>query len=121
MSWSTRHSQSEKLASAAHLARQRGDLADAEANFVAAGRAEARALLALGADEPRTYGVTAVSAAALFFKGREFAEAEKIARVALKTHFLPDFAKEQIEEILTAIRAERAKEHDEEPPIRRSL
>lgn len=103
MNWSASHNESERLANEADLARRRGDIAAAEASFSAAGRAEARALRALGPHEPRTYGITAMSAAALFFKGGEFAEAEKVAREALEASFLPDFARDQIEEILQAI------------------
>lgn len=106
MSWATHHDEAEKYMSAADVARWRGDMADAQKNYVTAARAELLALREVDADKPRTYGITAVSAAALFYKGKEFAEAQKVAREALKVMFLPDFTKNQLEEILSAIRQE---------------
>jgi hypothetical protein len=109
MSWSKLHEVSENYACDADVARWRGDADVARANYVAAARWEERALKEIGSDDPETYGITAVSAAALFYKGKEFAEAEKVAREALAAHWLPKFAKEQLDEIIEAVGLDRAK------------
>lgn len=107
MSWAAYHEESMKLAQHAARAARGGDLASAQAEYVAAARKELRALQELGSDKPRTFGVTAVGAAVLFFRGKEFAEAEKVALEALKTPLLPDFAKTQLQEILESIDLEQ--------------
>lgn len=107
MSWTTFHEESEKLASAAQVARWNGDAEAARANSLAAARAELLALGELGAEDPETYGVMAVSAAALFYKGKAFGDAKDVAQRALRAPFLPDFAKAQLKEIIWAVRWDR--------------
>jgi hypothetical protein len=103
MTWSVSHSESERFAAAAQLALNKGDPIAAKELFSKAAEAEARALAALGSDKPRTYGVTAVSAAALWYKAGELTEAERIARKAIEAHNLPEFAVDQLQELLSSI------------------
>jgi len=107
LTWTTFHEESAKLADAARVARWRGDAESAQANSLAAARAELAALGELGAEDPETYGVIAVSAAALFYKGKALDEAEKVAREALSASYLPAYARSQLKEIIWAVRWER--------------
>ena len=80
MAWLELHKNSEALASAAHAAKMEHDLATAHSLFLEAGRAELKALELLNPKEKsRTFSVTAVSAASLFYKGRDLKQAEMIA------------------------------------------
>jgi len=72
MSWATLHRTSEELASHAHNALRRGAVAEAESFFAQAAEGEEQALAQLVlADKPRTFGIMAVSAVALWYKARE--------------------------------------------------
>ena len=84
MSWLTHHQNSEEAASEAHAARRRGDEALATSLFAAAAQAELLALKHLSlADKPRTFGITAVSSAALLYKAEQPREAEQLAHSML--------------------------------------
>ena len=109
MSWLTHHESSEAAASEAHAARRRGDEALANSLFEDAAKAELLALTYLIASEkPRTFGVTAVSAAALLYKAEQRKEAEQFAHSMLGQPGLPDFATDQLREILQSIWNEQA-------------
>ena len=69
MSWTAFHSESEALASAAHEALARRDAPGAAQLFQRAALAEEKALDAMGRlAKPRTLGITAISAVALWYK-----------------------------------------------------
>lgn len=121
MSWSTFHVESSRLADSARAAQWRGDMAEAQTSYLAAARAELLALQEVGADKPRTYGITAVSAAALFCKGKEFAEARKIAEETLPAPFLPTFAKVQLQEILETVKREKNTERRDKLDVEPAL
>lgn len=109
MNWLTHHQTSEEAASDAHAARRRGDDALATNLFANAAKAELLALKHLSlAEKPRTYGVTAVSAAALLYKAEQPREAEQLAHSMLGQSGLPDFATDQLREILQSIWNEQA-------------
>jgi hypothetical protein len=61
------------------------------------------------ADKPRTLGVIAVSAAALWYKSRRYEESEQVVLRALAHPSLPPFAKSELRTILQAIWVEDAK------------
>lgn len=63
---------------------------------------------ALADDKPRTLGITAVSATALWYKGRELEAAERVAHEAAARPGLPAFAHAQLRELLQAIWNEQA-------------
>lgn len=110
MSWLTHHQISEEAASEAHAARRHGDEALATGLFAAAAKAELLALQHLSVTEkPRTFGVTAVSAAALLYKAEQPQEAEQFAHSMLCQSGLPDFATDQLRDILQSIWNEQAR------------
>ena len=76
MSWAELHQTSERLAAEAQgLALTATDRA--RALYAEAAKAEAAALMEVNIGKIRTRGVTAVSAVALWFKAREFAESRR--------------------------------------------
>jgi hypothetical protein len=108
MSWSSFHKQSEDLASKAHEAMRQGRYAAAIELFRDAAIAEESALEALDPSKVRTLGITAVSAVALWYKGGELSEAERLAHRCFGFRELPNFATEQLRSLLQAIWNERA-------------
>jgi hypothetical protein len=107
MSWTKYHTESEKLAIEAHEAIRFGDAARAKRLFACAATSETKALDALDPAKVRTYGVTAVSAVALWYKAKELDEAEGLAYRAL-ANGLPAFAKDQLQQLLQTIWNEAA-------------
>ncbi len=108
MSWAEHHSESERLASAAHEAMRKGDAANAERFFIAAGRAERAAFDALDPAKQRTRGITAVSAVSLFYKGKDYAASQSFACHCLASTELPAFAVSQIQNLLQTVWGEQA-------------
>lgn len=110
MPWADHHRTSEKAAERAELTRRTGDPQRALELYREAAAAERRALDELPEGKPRTLGITAVSAVALAYKGRDFAGAEKLAHQLLVSAPLPDFAAAQLRELLQLIWAGRSAE-----------
>lgn len=109
MSWLVHHTRSEGYASQAEeLYRQHKDDRAAELYRLAA-EAEVNALENLDPNKTRTIGITAVSAASLYFKAQEFLLARKTAHKWLATDLLPPFAIEELEEFLQIIRYEESR------------
>ncbi|MEK7407376.1 MAG: hypothetical protein AAB225_20055 [Acidobacteriota bacterium] len=103
MSWNERHSGSEKLAADAEIASRAGDASRAEELYRQAAVAEAEAFDDLAADKRRTRGITAVSAVALWYKGRDYVAAERLAHHYLANSEIPPFAQAQLRELLHVI------------------
>lgn len=103
MTWDRSHSQSERLASQAEAAKRAGDLAGAEVLYQQAAAAEAEAFGFLPAGKQRTRGVTAVSGVALWYKGRDYAAAERLAHAYLASAHLLPFAEARLRELLHVI------------------
>lgn len=111
MSWVEAHKRSEELASTAHEAMRRGDRAVAESLFRQAANAEEQALLQLNAvEKPRTFGVTAVSAVALWYKAGDLSAAEAIAYQVLAHTHLQQFAVSQLRTLLQSVWNVRAQQ-----------
>jgi hypothetical protein len=91
------------LAAEAEIARRGGDRVSGERLYVEAAKAEHAAFSALGADKQKTRGITAVSAAALWYKGRDYASARRFAHQCLADQNLPSFAESQLRELLQLI------------------
>src|ERR1700719_274534 len=108
MTWLTYHSESEMLASSAHEALRRHDSQRAGELFERAAQAEERALHALGTDKPRTLGVTATSAVALWYKAGKLDCAAQLAHQASAMAQMPKFALRDLRELLQAIWNEQA-------------
>ncbi|CAJ3214045.1 hypothetical protein [Burkholderia pseudomallei] len=107
MDWLTLHRQSEAFAREAHDALRGGDAPAARANFRKAAEFESRALDCLDASKARTRGITAVSAASLWYKGGAFDEACALAYRQLGIGGLPEFAAEQLEDLVQSVYTER--------------
>ena len=104
MTWAVFHKSSEGLASAAHEALRLGDFSQAESLFAQAAAEEERALNCLMPQEkPRTFGIIAVSAVALWYKAHEFSKAEHLAHQVLARAGVAEFAVEQLRGLLQAI------------------
>ena len=103
MSWDRHHSRSERLATEAGLARQTGNSAQAEELYRKAAAEEAEALDNVPNDKQRTRGITAVSAVALWYKGREYKLAERLAYRCLAVGQIPSFAEAQLRDLLHVI------------------
>lgn len=107
MNWISLHKESEELALDAHQAIET-DPELAYSLFVQAGVKEKMALESLDAREkPRTYSVTAVSATALFYKGKDLVQAEALAHEYLAKGNLLEFAANQLLDILQEIWREK--------------
>ena len=102
------HRQSEDLASKAHEALRLGRHTVATELFRDAAIAEEKALDELDPSKVRTVGITAVSAVALWYKGGELSEAERLAHRCFGFDKLPNFATEQLRSLLQAIWNEKA-------------
>jgi hypothetical protein len=111
VTWNEHHSLSERLAVEAETARRTGEISRAESLYKQAASEEAAAFDALGDDRQRTRGITAVSAVALSYKGRDYSAAEQMSYRCLGKP-LPQFAEAQLRDLLqmvwTANAAEKA-------------
>lgn len=107
MSWLAYHSDSEKFASLADAALKEGNPIDAEKKYKQAAELEEQALSFLDLSKRRTLGITVVSTAALYFKGKEFENAERVAHSWLARGELPEFTMTQLQTILQTIWNER--------------
>ena len=100
MTWADFHKKSEVLASEAEAARRDGDVGKAQTLYARAAEAESIALDQLDNSKTRTLGISAVSAAALRYKAKQYAEAQQLAYKWLGTGLLPKFAEEQLRALL---------------------
>jgi hypothetical protein len=103
MSWIKYHSKSEKYASQAALAARKNNIEQAADLYRKAAQLETDALNSLEPNKIRTIGITAVSAASLWFKANELNRAQEIAFKNLALGNLPPFAYDQLKNILQTI------------------
>jgi hypothetical protein len=109
MTWLESHTASAALAAAANEALRAGQIDLAIERFREAARLEEGALRALDRTRVKTLGVTAVSAVALYFKGKEFQRAERLAFEVMTWPDIPHFAGQQLRELLNATWAEQTR------------
>ncbi len=109
MDWISLHRQSEIFARQAHEQLRAGDDVGAKRAFAEAAKLETQALDFLDVSKERTRGVATVSATSLWYKAGELEVAAKFAYRQLGADGLPEFAQEQLEELLRAIYEEREK------------
>jgi hypothetical protein len=100
MSWAEHHKQSEFYASEAELAFKKGESEQASELYRLAAEAETLALNELDTKKNRTIGITAVSAAALWYKAEDYQLSKQFAEQWLTHQALPSFAVDQLQEIL---------------------
>lgn len=103
MSWLEHHTQSEQYASLAEIADRAGNSERSRELYHLAAECEVRALEVLDVTKTRTLGITVVSAVSLWFKAEEFGIAERLAYRWLATDLLPQFAVQELRELLQAI------------------
>jgi hypothetical protein len=109
MSWVDLHQQSERLAAEAEsLTASSPDRA--RQLYAEAAKLEAEALTDLAPGKLRTLGITSVSAVALWFKARQFGEAQKLAHRVMANDALPAFASQQLQELLQTIWSEEVRQ-----------
>lgn len=108
MTWISKHQESERFASEAEVAKRMGRTEEARRLYHAAAEAEAVALSLVQPDKERTLGVTAISAASLFFKADNLEAAERLAFSALANEKMPKFARSQLQNIVQTIWNEKA-------------
>ncbi|HEY7552651.1 MAG TPA: hypothetical protein VH913_24400 [Hyphomicrobiaceae bacterium] len=88
---------------------RRGDVTTAKSLYARAARSEASALsFVVGSDKSRTIGITAVSAAALWYHAGDPKEAARVSHNALTLPGLPTFAAAELRALLQAIWNETA-------------
>lgn len=109
MSWALFHKESEQFSIEAQLALKAGSFNHAAELYKKAASAEKKALDCVDKTKVRTRGITAVSATALWYKAGEYAAAEKIAYSMLADEALPEFAREELRNLVQAIWTESAK------------
>ena len=109
MTWVKHHKVSEQFASQAQVAVWEGRHTEALPLYALAADAENKALTDLDTSKARTIGITAVSAAALYYKAEDFTRAEEIAGHWLGFGSLPAFAKEQLRSLLQSIWCEQVR------------
>lgn len=110
MSWLEHHSESEHLAGQAQLAMSLSKVSEARELYLLAARHEEAALSYLTSEKPRTYGVTAVSAVSLYFKAKYYDLAEQAAFRSVSVEFIPEFARQQLKQLVQTIWNESEKE-----------
>ncbi len=110
MTWAELHAESERLAIEAHLALRERNISQALDLYGRAAEAERRALELLDVSKVRTRGITAVSAVALWFKAGEYVHAEQLAHLMLADMHIPDFARDELRNLVQAIWTESSKQ-----------
>ena len=103
MSWVEHHKRSERLASDAQVALFKDRKADALKLYAQAADAEDKALADLDRSKVRTVGISAVSAASLYYKAGDLERAGEVAAEWLRWPALPDFAKNQLRSLQQSI------------------
>lgn len=110
MTWAELHSESERLAIEAQFAMRARNAGQAIELYKRAAEIERQALDLLDVSKTRTRGITVVSAVALWFKAGEYALAEQLAHSMLADPHIPDFAREDLRNLVQAIWTESSKQ-----------
>jgi len=113
MNWTDHHSEAEMYAQRAELAALEGRHELVRDLYRHAAEQETLALEQLDGTKSRTIGITAVSAASLWFKSGDMRQAERIACHSLSRDEIPPFATDQLQALLHSIWNERALQRSE--------
>ena len=112
MTWIEHHRVSEVCATQAEALLREGRCDEARQQYALAAEAEERALEAVDSTKPKTYGITAVSAASLHFKARQMEQAGRVAMRSMRSDQLPVFARHQLQSILRDVWAQALSRKD---------
>lgn len=107
MDWLALHKTSEAFAAKAHAALREGNVREAEELFRHAAAAEEDALAQLDTSKPRTFGIAAVSAVSLWYKGKDVQRASMLAYRCLANVNLASPAREQLDDLVQTLYTER--------------
>ena len=107
MTWADHHKQREGFAADAEIAAMQCAIEHSMVLYKLAAQAEAHALAGLDVKKTRTLGVISVSAVALWYKARDYPQAQRIAHEWLSTDLLPPFAVEQLQSLLQTMWSDR--------------
>ena len=99
MSWISEHKRSEQRAAKAYIAAHKGNEELARKLYSEAAEYEEQALAGTDLHKPRTYGITAVSAVALYRKAGRTEDVQRLAGQCLSSGRLPGFAYRMIREM----------------------
>ena len=106
MAWIEHHRLSEQSVSEAEACLRKGKAEEARRHYARSAEAEEKALGELDLSKAKTYGITAVSAASLYYKARRLADAERVAIASMELDKLPHFARYQLRHLVQVVRAE---------------
>lgn len=109
MTWAELHTESERLAIEAQLALKEHNIENAIILYGQAAEVERKALDQIDVSKVRTRGITAVSAVALWYKAGEYEHAEQLAHLMLADSHMPDFARNDLRNLVQAIWTESSK------------
>lgn len=112
MSWLEHHSRSEELAGEGDLLNLRGEREQAQAAYRRAADLERLAIRDLEPGKLKTWTITAVSAASLFFMANDYATAERLAHTYLSDERLLPFGHDDLKELLQTMWDEQAKQEE---------
>ena len=115
MTWIEHHRLSEQCASQAEACLREGRAEEARGHYARSAEAEERALGELDLSKTKTYGITAVSAASLYYKARRLADAERIAIASMGFDRLPPFARQQLRDIVQVVWVENVRQIADPP------
>ena len=101
-SWSIKHTESERYAAGAEMAKRAGDVGEAQRLYALAAIYEMIASRQLSPTKNRTLGITAVSAVSLLCKAGRLEKAEQWASEWMD--HVPHFARKQLQTIIQTIR-----------------
>lgn len=107
MSWRAHHRESELIASEADVAKRAGNDARARALYRRAAEEERKALAELDPAKRRTFGITTVGIASLYFQGNLLDEAEQTACEFIASDLNSDFGRNELRTLLASIYALR--------------
>lgn len=110
MTWVELHTESERFAIEAQLALRARNAVKAIELYKRAAEIERQALEQIDVSKARTRGITAVSAVALWFKAREYALAEQLAYSMLADPHIPEFARDELRNLVQATWTESSKQ-----------
>lgn len=107
MSWKAHHQESEQIAWEADAAKRAGKDALAQTLYRRAAEEERKALADLDPTKRRTFGITTVGIASLYFQGNLLDEAEQAACEFIASNLNSDFGRNELRTLLTSIYALR--------------
>ncbi|MBF0339238.1 MAG: hypothetical protein HQL05_15575 [Nitrospirae bacterium] len=117
MSWSEHHERSWKLASEAEIMTRQNQPDRARVLYMQAAQEEEAAVGCVDKSKSRTLEISVVSAVSLWYKACNFEVALQLANTWLQYRDLADFAREELNELLHAIKQAMKPDHGKQQEI----